>query len=331
MRQLESEITTAMYYPSLTSEEQPWNTSFWHWYEGIENRLDKWSQTTRQNVNLSQKIEFHELLIQCQVLRMTRPSPRCPNPTKEMRRKNFQSSIALIKEFNNIDRTGKFFMLWHATFFILEAGVCLLASICTEMEISYQDTKQLGGEDTGMLMRYITTFPPLLWKVARRWPSVARHATALDAISLLVLEKLQRWTRGELVPHTDISSMKQTLSKFTRFSPVPSEAQAPNETGTASVRANPTSGGDVFPQDISRGANLPEPLVTAAEMSYIASDWTSSQMDLNSDSSLLPDSYDYNDATLFSCDFSGIASEDILAALLDDREILMLDNGVSSS
>lgn len=224
LRQIESEITQILCYPSSGLAKALSNEAFSQWFTRIHERLNEWHRMTRQSVNLSERIEFHELMFQVQMLKLNRPSPRCPDPTTEMRTQTFKSSIALLKEFSVIDRLGKLFNIWHAAHCIVEAGICLLASVLSGIEPRGHNLTDLGGEDITILMKYMKTFPFLLWQVSRRWSNIARHASTLEAISLSVLEKLQQWSNGETIESSEFDVLKQKLKDVALFSPFPPES-----------------------------------------------------------------------------------------------------------
>ena len=278
---------------------------------------------TRQSINLTEKIEFHELMFHIQILRLNRPSPRCPNPTREMRKKALKSAIALIKEFSVIDQLRKLFYLWHAAYCIVESGICLLASVLIGMESTGQDLTHLEGEDVTILMRYIKTFPFLLWKVSRRWSNIAQHAVTLEAIALSVLGVLQRWSSGETIKCSDIYALKEELSQFSLCSPFPlrappaaddrlepmgNELYLASEATAAPMAAYPT----IDPSDFQ---------VSATEAASFDSSWEGPQSALEHSSLMFPDPVSIDSGDAFAWDFAGINSEEIFAALLEAGEI----------
>ena len=82
----------------------------------------------------------------------------------------------------------------------------------------------MSVSDVPILTRHLKTFPGILWKMARRWPAVAHHAAALEAISLAVVDKLQQWaiTSGDV--SEGAAALKQKLKDMSLFSPFPEEA-----------------------------------------------------------------------------------------------------------
>ncbi|KAH8819324.1 hypothetical protein F5884DRAFT_743739 [Xylogone sp. PMI_703] len=225
LRKIEVEITLGLYYPSLVFENSSPNSSFSPWFMNINERLNDWYEKTRQSVNLSEKIEFHELMYQFQILRLNRPSPCCLNPTEDMKRKALKSSIALLKEFGIINRLGRLFNIWHATFVILESGIYLLASTLTGMESEGQNLTHLEGEDVTILMRYIKALPDLVWQISRRWPNITDHASTVESISLSVLEKLGEWSNGKAIERSDSDALKRKLNQASLFPPFPLQTQ----------------------------------------------------------------------------------------------------------
>ena len=322
-----------MYYPSLASDNLVWSASFDQSFTRMQERLNDWYQTTRQSINLGEKIEFHELLYRCQVLRLNRPSPRCPNPTTEMRKKTLQASIALIKEFSVLDRIGKLFMLWHAAHFIIEAAICLLASVLTEMESAAQDRTHLGGEDVTILTKYIKTFPPLLKKLSRRWPNVEQHASSLDLISLSVLENLDNWSNGGMVWTSEFCALQQRLDQFSPFSAFPSgtQAVADDHHEMPRVELYPAVNGSILPGHSGTIFDSSGFQHATAGSASTNAGWVDPQPPVEHSSLIYEDSYGFNDGDVPSWDFSGIDFEEIFAALLDGGEPLMLNDVVGPS
>lgn len=326
LREIECDITIGLYYPTLTreaaSDMTPSSTDSDSWYKSIQMRLEGWYQAIRQSVNLTEKIEFHEVLYQGQVLRLNRLSPRFPTTTKEMRRRAIKASIALIKEFSVLDRLGKMFMVWHATYCLVEAGVYLLLSILTGMETQSPDRRSIGGEDVNILTRYVKTFPSLLRKISRRWPSIVPIATSLETVSISVMENVQEWTDGHDLSNSTIVSLKEKLGKVTLFSsqnttlsslPLPqSEANQYQMVGTSSSNV---LGQAQPPPTIFDQPNYQLP--TNVDVVSASSGWLSSQPGLDPTLGMLPDSYsvDYGDPMVW--DFPGVESEEIFAALLE--------------
>ena len=226
-----------MYHPSSTIGHSLLDPVFQQWLPQTKQRLNDWYQMTRQDVNLGEKIEFHELHFQLQRLRLNRPSPRCPSPTSEMQKEALKASVTLIKEYSLIDRLGKLFYLWHAANVLVESGISLLASILTGIECKNQIHTHLAGEDVAILEKYIKTLPSLLWKISRRWSNIAQHATTLDDLSSSTLAKLRHWSNGNNIEGSDLYPLKQKLKDISMFSPFPFEeqhlAEATDEIGSS--------------------------------------------------------------------------------------------------
>ncbi|EXJ75641.1 uncharacterized protein A1O5_00148 [Cladophialophora psammophila CBS 110553] len=330
LREIECEITLGLYYPVFAHQASNADTSFESWYISIQARLEDWYQAIRQSINLTEKIEFHELLFQIQVLRLNRPSPRCPTPTKEMRKRAVKASIALIKEYTVLDRLGKMFMLWHAAHCVVEAGVYLLSSVLTGIESKSQDRRHLGGEDVNILARYVKTFPSLIWKISRRWPSVMPYASAMDAISVSVLENLHQWSDGQDSWSSDFVSLKQRLDQLTLFSPTPSKEQAPRSYSPQTGEIDQYQGLPTFSHLPGQSYTISESssfqLSTNRELSSINSGWLGSQPGPEQSVPFVPESYTLEYGDPMAWDFSGIDSEEIFAALLEQgqSDILML-------
>lgn len=326
LREIECDITLGLYYPALVQDAASNLTSSNHsdsWYETIRVRLEGWYQAIRQSVNLTEKIEFHEVLYQGQVLRLNRRSPRFPAPTKEMRRRAIKASIALIKEFSVLDRLGKMFMIWHATYCIVEAGVYLLLSILTGIETQSPDRRTVGDEDINILTRYVKTFPSLLRKISRRWPSIVPIAISLETISISVTENVQEWTDGHDLSNSAIVSLKEKLQKATIFSsqdgslsnlppPLP-EADQYQTAGATSSQVGGLAQPATTIFDPS-SYQLPPANVEAVSAS---SGWLGNQPGLDPTLGMFPDSYSVDYGDPMAWDFPGVESEEIFAALLE--------------
>ncbi|KIW38894.1 uncharacterized protein PV06_08719 [Exophiala oligosperma] len=314
LREIECDNTLGLYYPNLTPDASEVNTSFEYFYTNIQTRLDEWYRAVRQSINLTEKIEFHELLFQGQVLRLNRPSPRCPYPNEEMSKKAIKASIALIKEFTVLQRLGKMFMIWHAAHTAIEAGVYLLSSALMGIESEDQDRQHLGGEDIRILIRYIKMFPSLIWKISHRWPSIVPHASQLESISTSVLEYLQQWSDGQDSWRTESTLIKEKLEQMTLFVPPSSQEQLPPQTTGIS-------------QTLGISSHLPEqiaPILGPAgvqapgnqEIISIDRAWVEGQPGLDQTFASFPESYSIDYGDPMTWDFSGIASEEIFAALM---------------
>jgi hypothetical protein len=210
-----------MYYPSWSLEDSFSNAPFDELFPRLETRLTEWYQTIRENIILREKLEFHELHYQMQVLRLNRPSPRCPNPTEKMRKKALNACVSVIRELSIIDRLGKLFYLWHSAHCAVEAAVCLLASVLTGIELGSNMT-HIARDNTGILTRYIQAASAVLSKISRRWSNITQHASAIEAISTQCLEKLQQWSGGTAISSADSYEVRQKLTHISLFSPFPS-------------------------------------------------------------------------------------------------------------
>ncbi|KAH8690783.1 hypothetical protein BGW36DRAFT_364345 [Talaromyces proteolyticus] len=225
LRQIESEITVSLYYPSYRIEGPLSNAFFDEWFEGMHERLDEWYSMIAQSSDLSNTLEFHELHYSLQILRLNRPSPRFPTPTGEMHQRALKAAASLIRKFSVLDRTGKLFYLWHAAHIIIESGICLLACIMTGMESTRRDQTPLAGEDLSTLNKYITAIPFLVGRVSRRWPNIAGHTSALENICLQVLQKLQQWSDGGTIEKSSFDDLKYRLNNLTLFPSLPLNSQ----------------------------------------------------------------------------------------------------------
>ncbi|KAH8691390.1 hypothetical protein BGW36DRAFT_465142 [Talaromyces proteolyticus] len=312
LRQIETEITLAMYHPSIATIDTLWGSSFDQWFTRIHERLKEWHQTIRQNIILTERIEFHELLFQCQILRLNRPSPRFPSPTEEMCRTSFQSSLALIKEFSFLDQKGKLFYLWHAAYYLVESGVCLLASIVSGMEFVGQERTQLGGENITTLITYIPKLPSLLWKVSNRWSDITPHASALESISFTVLEILEQWSVGGTIDGFIFYEIKQKLHKLSVFSPFPLDLQVPANDFIQHPALGP---GDEFHTVLNDQPTEPDVAVSAFDAAYFIPSLPDPSLVLQDSSSIFPNAYNGEFGNAPVLDFSATDIEEILTSL----------------
>jgi hypothetical protein len=357
MRQMESEITRGLYFPS-TLKESSSDASFDQWSAGMHERLNKWHQMIRQSVSLTEKIEFHELMYHAQILRLNRPSPRCLNPKKEIYKKALKASIALIKEFSIIKQLRKLFNLWHAAHCIIDAGIFLLASILIGIESTEQGHAQLWGEDVTILVRYAKGFPRLLVAISRRWPNIAQHASAIEALSLSVSERLEQWSTGEIAQTSDVHDLKEKLDQFSLVFPLPSEAPSiPDETiSQVSSNTSPdeflrstyantqTQLGMDFCQEPIENELQPAFAGTAAstksyptfgpsgfqvsttEPTSYNSGWVETQPTIQEDSLMFQDPYSIDAGDALGWNLAGMDSEQIFAALLEGGEPPLLND-----
>ena len=311
LRELEAEITMAMYYPTLTSGDISRNVPFSQWFSRIHERMSEWYQTTRQNVNLSEKLEFHELLYQCQILRLNRATPRFPSPTKEMRKKTLQASIAVLKELSTIQRAGKLFNIWHASFFALEAAVCILAIVLTGFHSLCSDHTSLEGVDIITLRRYIQNVPSLLRKISRRWPNVARHASTLDALSHTVMEKMQQWLNGDEIEKRELCALEAQLNHLSLFPPLPSKGEdsAVGDEPTLVPEPFQATAQSALPDDLHLSLD-PVELQLPELAPAPSSNWADPQTIMEVSPSIAQDPYAFDGGSGLVWDFE----EDILAA-----------------
>ncbi|KAH8646261.1 hypothetical protein BX600DRAFT_158326 [Xylariales sp. PMI_506] len=282
MRRIECDITTDLYYP----QSDPNGSSFHQLHQKMHRRLIDWYQTTRRDSKLSHCVESHPTLFHAQMLRLNRPSPRCPEPTREMHKTCITSSLALIKEFGLKDGVGQLFYSWYSVAWLVEAGICLLASVLVSMEMASGESTHLEGQDVTILVRYMQEAPLLLWKLSRRWPQISQHASVIGAVSTIVSQRLQLWSAGQLLDQSDFSSLKMRLDQMSRFSPFPARPQ----------RAN---------QDVLSLSN------DSAETAF---DNGAFQPALDFNLPIVTSMYTDTENDILSWDFGGMDSEDILLA-----------------
>lgn len=317
LREIECDITLGLYFPLFDDAHLSIASDFENWRSSMQKRLEVWHQTVRQSVSLSEKIEFHELLFQNQILRLHRPSPRCAVPSSNMRKTALKASIALIKEYNIFDQLGKMFMLWHASYCTIEAGVYLLSFVLQNLESASLDRQTMDGEDISILAKYIKIFSNLINKISRRWSSIGPYASTLTTVATSVLGFLQRWSTGQSIPRSEYNPFKEKLE----------------EMGTLSATASPTPAfaSIQIQSELDSSPNTPSQLqgytytlfnslIPQQALNEPASfmDHGSMQGQLNLDSSLsiFPDSYAIDNDPM-TWDFPGVNSEEIFAAMLE--------------
>lgn len=188
-----------MYYSSAAEESEV------GWFNRIQIRLEELNNRVGNgqvnNINL-------------QLFRLNRPSPRCPNPTHEMRRTAIRTAIMLIKEYANMGRSGKLFYTWYAAHYLVELGATLLDAIIFGLETN-QSPMYLVDLDASILGRTVQTFPKLLSKVASNWPALQGQANTLEEIATYALEHISRNKSG--IQQHDLSEAKRKLSGFLLF------------------------------------------------------------------------------------------------------------------
>ncbi|KAH8701804.1 hypothetical protein BGW36DRAFT_424108 [Talaromyces proteolyticus] len=361
LRQIESEITGTLYWPSHQFDKS--HSSFDQWFATIHRRLIEWYNMVLQSIKLTETIEFYELHYHIQILRLNRPSPRCPNPTKEMCKKALTSSAALIRQFNMIEQMGKLFNLWHAAHFTIESGVCLLASILTGIEHTQQGQTHLAGDDIAILSRYIKTFSFLLGRISRRWPEIAEYTPVLDDICIRTLNALEQQSVGPGVDNTeDFLTLKQTINNLTLFPVLPWNSQQPSVDANIASRTirNQTTEEISVPQPVGLSSeaeyagmttdemylvpaqnfedpflshsfpyNAPGSDISPTDLAPINSTWLDSQLDTVQSSLTSADLYGLGALEPWTWDFAGMNSEQIIAELLDagNNELLMTGVG----
>lgn len=360
LRQIESEVTFTLYYPTLNPEEPVANASLDQWFARTHDRLYAWHQKTRQSVDLTEKIEFHEIHFHLQILKLNRPSPRNPQPTAEMQKRALKSAIALVREFSVIERLGKLFYIWHAAYCIVQSGIYLLASVLVGMNSIDTNRRHVAGEDVVILTKYIKIFPSLLWKISRRWSNIEQHASTLEAISSSVLDMLQRWSDGGIVRSTDIDILKTRLSQHSEFPPFASQTTPtamsppvaqPALEGMNSTFSTPGFGlsgpGPSYPvlqtngqysdSVLTSSSVNPYPAMAPATFQVSTSENTpfssagiSDPPSLEPIDSMFPNSYGLNGGEAFEWDFSGMDYKELFAALLEGGGTTILDDLITS-
>lgn len=192
-RKIEAEITLGLYHPSVALEERGPTGSFEIWHRDISRQLDKWYEAVGGNGDLSEKIEFYETFYWNQVFRLNRPSPACPRPSIEMRRKSTRSALRLMHEVSTTQRRGKLFYIFHNAHYLVDTGLSLLESIATGIQHVEQELTHLDKADVPALVGTVRSIPVSLRQMARRWPTLYSSANAVEQRSLELIKGLERW------------------------------------------------------------------------------------------------------------------------------------------
>lgn len=337
LREIESEITVAMYYPSLGLEDMLWNASFDQWFVRTAKRLDEWYQTTRENVCIGEKLEYHEMHYYAQVLRLNRSSPRCPRPTGEMQMQASRACVTLIRGFGVFEHTGRLYVLWYAQHYLYDAGLCLLALVLGELEAVNVNRQQHSGMNTlgesiATLLSCIKTCSDLLRKIARRWPRVLGHARAFEDISKAVLDELELWsTEGRTRQGHELDEVKQRLNLLSQFPPLP---PSPSEPLRPSVQTVLDEAPNMNVEHFPGGVTFSEPLQTENMPTSQQTQDRRHQAPVVMEPYPDPFLTDGDEAAI-EWDFAGLGGDEIFAALLldtgghvdhDGSRSLMLNN-----
>jgi hypothetical protein len=268
-----------------------------------------------------------------------------------MRRKATNAAIALIREYAQMQRLGKFFYIWHGIHYLVEYGVSLLELILSGLEYAGQTETHLDGLDITSLTRTIRTVPQLLRKVSSRWPDIRRYASAIEEITTPVHQKLNEWAMGHSVNVTDTDlATQQTRRKLNRFLlfSTPSATEAPtmsnfgetsrtNDFSVAAAEAYSTicdpslSQRDIIGDTeytLSQTANLQMASIqsgTAPIISPLDTGWSPNQHfnPAYDQSELYADSGSIGSGGsdgLF-CDMAGVNFEEIFEAFLEGRDV----------
>jgi hypothetical protein len=279
-----------------------------------------------------------------------------------MHKKALTSSVALIRQFSMIDRMGRLFNLWHAAHFIIESGVCLLASVLAGIEQTQRDQTHLIGEDIAILSRYIKAFPSLVSRISRRWPTIAKHIPTLQEICFALLNNLQQWATGTTIDMSALLALKQriiSLPLFPAFSsnpqpiienhlvsqpvshgeeesatrssfhphginPLGSDNPRTTTGETLSARANFTSAFlyDPFSYNSDTQISMPSNIIAP-----LNSAWIDPQLE---STTALSDIQGLQTYDALTWDFAGMNSEQIIAELLDVENNPLLSNYIGS-
>lgn len=214
LRQLETEITTTIFLPSITS----YSTSdvlpkrYYEWYASTKERLASLNGE-RGNNGLVNSVNL-------QMFRLNRASPCMANPTSEMRIRSTSAAIKLITEYVHMEESGCLFYIWHAAHHLTELGASLLDCSIAGLEAAahgYEKTF-LDEFDITLLLKTIRTVPLLLLKIARRWPEISQQASSLEDIALPILQDLETYPSRYGTEISDYSIPKQRLFQVLVFS-----------------------------------------------------------------------------------------------------------------
>lgn len=326
LRQMEVEVLDTLYYPSTTTTSTMSSDDLDTWHTSIRSRLAAWHQATRQSVALAETLEFAEIHFHMQRLRLSRPSPRRPCPTPTQQSECLAAAVAVLRAFDVIARLGKLFYIWHAAHCVVEAATCLCAVILTAVspseartqisaarttsEARTQREEIVSVSDVPILTRHLKTFPGILWKMARRWPAVAHHASALENISQAVVDKLQLWAADPQADPTEgTAALKQKLKEMSLFSPFSEEPTVEVEQTGGTVENTPADINMTAPFD----ANWTLPPLSPNEV-LVSTTSTSTS------TTMVDPTTGFTDDSVLDWDFAGVGFEEIFAALIQANQ-----------
>ncbi|EPE34766.1 hypothetical protein GLAREA_10461 [Glarea lozoyensis ATCC 20868] len=212
IRQLEAEITSKMYYPHTISDIQTSNEKFQDWFTTMHSRLDKWANGLQSET--ANTIEFHAIMYHFAVFRLNRPSPRCPEPTLDMRKRALDSILKLGNEYELQARHGRMFYVFHAAHYLVELGISLLESVMSALEFSEFGPTHVDGIDVTVIKRTVHIISSLLRNIIKRWPAIQNQLTAFDNASGPVLSDLEEWVNGNRLTRSQYTAKRQQFSQF---------------------------------------------------------------------------------------------------------------------
>jgi hypothetical protein len=324
LREIECDINIGLHYPQIVPSLCGPHISFEAWRSATQARLESWYQLTRQSVTLTEKIEFHELLYQMQILRLNRPSVQCVRPSDDMQKRALKAAIAMIKEYNTFEQLGKMFMVWHAAHCVVEAGVYLLSFVLAALETWTGDRNSLGGEDVTILTRFIQTFTNLMWKLAQRWMRLEPYAMTLSSIAASVLSHLQLWSEGNSVLDNDYMLLKEYLETSSIFSATHTPKRKPSSDNPPldSVPGQHFASSSSRVEQDERSQTILHSTTQPGQFSQDDAD-TSQNTRISAQpyaaAPLEATDVDFGEQIMW--DFSGVDSEEIFAAFLDETQM----------
>ncbi|KIV96487.1 hypothetical protein, variant 3 [Exophiala mesophila] len=331
LRDIEAEVLRYLYYPNLAPDDHRRGELFDGWFAGVERRLETWLSIARENESLRQKIPTSDVLAHALFLRMNRPSPGCPAPNRGMQKRALQAAMALSQDFHTMDSTGNLFWLWHGAYFIIEAAVCLMASVMVELEIEAdcRGSSHLKPANLNIVLCCIEKLPLMLRKVSRRWPEVAQNASALETVSHLFMNQWTQWSNGDTLWNAEADVLREKLAHLLLFSPFPAASNyLTRRDDVAPVRTLPPS----HDKSLSTGSTTQtQPSSTqypsirdpATDLAQILPLW---DYDPTAENSGVPYGFMADDE--FIWDFSGLQDDEILTAMLEGSADLLLDHTV---
>jgi hypothetical protein len=150
----------------------------------------------------------------CTVFRLNWPSPRCPRPTLDMRKRALDAILQLANDYELQARRGRMFYVFHAAHYLVELGTGLLESIMSASECCEFGPTHVDGIDGTVLKQTIHIISSLLRNVTKRWPAIQNQLASFDNESAIILSDLKEWADGHRLIRSQYTDKRRKLSQF---------------------------------------------------------------------------------------------------------------------